>query len=737
MSQQKRSSKTSRESKAKSFDGSVVALNSAGKRTFVILLAALCASGLFGLWKIYSKLESRTLSAAALSFSEGKMERAFEQFESVDKKAVNSRVYHRVEAELESIVDPQQALLIMKSALDDLKVERGVLSFNEQRLLELAVSLSARNGDWELLGELVVLAEQRGIDELPDVLAAKAWLRVRESDFKGAFEYVKMALLENPYHPESVMLRAWMQAKGSNLLERNAAKIRLQELGSRDDLVGIDALVVLLSESDALLDNRELVTVIKALQRHPYFEQYSVLKKPELIRSIVSKVIGIDPSIALFFSERLRDIGEMTMNDWGQRAIAAIALEKPEEAETAIEEAKAAGADILYTATLESRLFLLKGDCQSALDSCLLILDSEADSAQKTSFYQVLGRIQEHPRSTVPQRMEATRRLFLWDGANVQQWLRTGSLAWDYWPERREELARAMVGTAEFEHRKALASFFLERGQAERALDVLDRFEQAPLADTSSIRVASLIALKRFDEAEKMLKEVDGLGAFEKAFSTLEIQLASGHVEESQLAESWKSAVASIDQEASRKQYSLLGMLAHSSGLKSKALGFYAKWYALLSSESGTRIDERVGSNYARLLLSEGRTEDGRQVLAALIRSSPENQEYSFQYAYLSLLLGQDVLAAKDVLREFYSKDENNDRYRFGFAFALARSGQPGLALELISGKSDHSNYSFIEYAVLAANGKMEEAKAIGEGLKTQNLLIEEKALLSRYETGE
>lgn len=124
-----------------------------------------------------------------------------------------------------------------------------------------------------------------------------------------------------------------------------------------------------------------------------------------------------------------------------------------------------------------------------------------------------------------------------------------------------------------------------------------------------------------------------------------------------------------------------------------------------------------------------------RNILGEMRRRWPSETAIQNDYAYFSLLLGEDLEASRQTAAQLVKSNPENLVHRTTLALACLRLGQPTAALEAYAGFSlDPEKLPAASAAVYAAvlfsNGRADEARKLAATLKARALAPEENALI-------
>ncbi|MCH6258517.1 hypothetical protein MLD52_18290 [Puniceicoccaceae bacterium K14] len=712
--------------------GGAIAFDKTGMRVFLVLtLLAVAAVAWIG-WNCYAWQERKQLKGSLIALSEGKVGLAFEKFEKVDSRAVSSSRYLSLRIDLLSITDPSVAVQLILDEFDFSPQSNGVFSISQERTLNLGITHSIRLELLEALNRFLEIADNNKLNESTNVMVAKSWLAFREQESEKAISNLKEALRVNPYYREALLLRSQMQAASDNPLGRNSALVSLRDIANGKDALAMDAMLIMCIQSKKLLGREDAAWLIKQLANHPFFNHYYRLNDPSLLRVLVSQFFEFDPKFALALSTKLISLDNISAEDWAQRAVVALESEDIDLYEESIQNAKKLSANSEMLNALNARYLYLKGEHNLCIERCLEAVRSEESDVLKDYYFATLSKFVED--STISQQLksQAVAELLSWNGASLKLWTQLRELAWFYWPDREEDIVKSIFANAIFEYRLELGSLLMKKGLFEESLRLLDQFEENPSLASFEIRFNCLLELRRFDEANDLVKETQSLGHFQKAFASLKLAVKSevGGVEERDL---WGNMDMVVNDYGSQSNWAALGVYALASGKVERGQDYLRRWFELAVSNAKEKGETDAAKIYLKRLLDIGDAPSAKGVMGLLLEWEPENFDLVFARSYLSLILEEKMLEAKDSMKMLFERDFENLAYRLGWAFAHLKTGQKERAMELYKeiDSPDPNVYPLLQYVILAKNGEMEQAQAFLEFLDSVRLLPEEQALVN------
>lgn len=139
-----------------------------------------------------------------------------------------------------------------------------------------------------------------------------------------------------------------------------------------------------------------------------------------------------------------------------------------------------------------------------------------------------------------------------------------------------------------------------------------------------------------------------------------------------------------------------------------------------------------------RLTELSGSTRELRDLLAEMVRRWPKEVALQNDHAYLNLLLGAEPGPARETAEQLMNQFPESLPYRTTFALALWRQQDFAGALRAYAGRDYDWSQALIPQravyaAVLAANGRTNEARQLARSLPPDRLRAEELALIKPW----
>ena len=302
-------------------------------------------------------------------------------------------------------------------------------------------------------------------------------------------------------------------------------------------------------------------------------------------------------------------------------------------------------------------------------------------------------------------------------------------------PQRADELKEAALkraSTGSPEDRRALGVWFNNRREYAKALEAVPMSEAARRKDLLLVHLDALAALKRWDEVSAVLAGKDA--PLDEVYR--ELFLARSAMERGE------DGVADVHWRR-----------AHLAAAVSTDQAWYVAGYAerLGRADQAEVAYRNLTSNattarpaFEALLRIVERRDDAPAV-AALLRAMrerwPADLAVENDAAYFNLLLGESVAGSTESARKLVAADPASLPHRTTLALGLLKSGDPGAALKVYSGLNIPWNQvpasqRCVYCAVLAANGRLEEARALLREIDTGQLRRVERRLLESLGSG-
>jgi hypothetical protein len=301
-------------------------------------------------------------------------------------------------------------------------------------------------------------------------------------------------------------------------------------------------------------------------------------------------------------------------------------------------------------------------------------------------------------------------------------------------PEERAALLDAAVErykTADGAARRSFGAWLNSMGDHRRTTLVIPADEALKRKDLLLVYLDAIAALKRWEEVRRILeiKNVPLDGAYRELF------LARSALE---LGEATRA-----DLHLRRAR-----VLA---GPSSEQMGFIANYsekvgqleHAEIAYRSLTANANTARPAYEALLRIAQRRQDMdmlRDVLGEMSRRWPKDSAVANDYAYFSLLQGRDVKASLAKARELVAQSPTSLAHRTTLALAGLRLKDPAVAMSAYQGARipwDRvpASQRAVHAAVLGLSGKTEEARAEANGVRLEDIRIEERELIKPWRT--
>lgn len=287
-----------------------------------------------------------------------------------------------------------------------------------------------------------------------------------------------------------------------------------------------------------------------------------------------------------------------------------------------------------------------------------------------------------------------------------------------------EEARKLWSGGTE-EQRVALAEFLLRHGDPQGVLDLpASRKGRAFL-----LRLDALARLGRWTTIrEELVLASAEKGALDPFFIEVFQARVAQELREISMAEvRWKQAMAKAAGNPQKLEF--LANFAEKSG----NLPMAAEAYRSMTKFPGVAVPGYLG--LIRVAEKRADVRQLRDVIGELARQLPEDPAPKNDLAYLNLLFNERVDDSLKISRELVAAAPNRAAYRTTLALAYLRKNQPDLALtaygeERLDWSSALPGWQAVRAAVLAANGRDEEARRLAASVNWDRLKPQERDLI-------
>jgi hypothetical protein len=173
----------------------------------------------------------------------------------------------------------------------------------------------------------------------------------------------------------------------------------------------------------------------------------------------------------------------------------------------------------------------------------------------------------------------------------------------------------------------------------------------------------------------------------------------------------------------------ILAEQAEAAGLPEVAVDIYQR----IANNPGATIDASLKS--LRLLSSLEDVAQVRELSKRLARIFPQAEYLAGEFAWASLVVGDDVAESRDTFGKLSEKTPSNPSWRYCLAYAELKMGRASKALELVQGAGvplkDLSPRMVVVHAlVLEANDQRDAARRTANMVDLKRLRPAERSLL-------
>lgn len=377
-----------------------------------------------------------------------------------------------------------------------------------------------------------------------------------------------------------------------------------------------------------------------------------------------------------------------------------------------------------------ARLLAASGEVVDEIEGRRIMHElANANDAASLEALRLLARMPDLPRDDAEETMKRLEKHPL---GHTEDRLLAESLRLGWHPEIRASIIANVVGTyskAEPEDLVFVGRWLNRQSEYARTLDILNEETAFKGQDLLLVRLDALAALGRWQEVSRILDqprvplEPIMLDLF-KARSAKEL----GHSDEAELA--WRRVHLGASDQPNVWLY--VAQYAERVGDFSEAS---KAWRRLVNDRDYSHL---AYTALIRLAEQEGNTTALREIMREMQKAFPRDQEPRNDFAYLNLLLNEDVDKAKQASQEMYKEHPNFLAYRTTLALANLRLNDVVAARELYDGLDLDwgtvlPGWQAVRVAVLGASGRTNLAKVAAQRIPLSRLKPEERKLIEPY----
>jgi Tfp pilus assembly protein PilF len=245
-------------------------------------------------------------------------------------------------------------------------------------------------------------------------------------------------------------------------------------------------------------------------------------------------------------------------------------------------------------------------------------------------------------------------------------------------------------------------------------------------AGVAPLYAGVLAASDQWDELERFLLSSEStIGKILSTGFRARLAMARGNRPE---AESLFRSLGTV-KEVPMIDAQILAEQAEAAGLPEVAVDIYQR----IANNPGATIDASLKS--LRLLSSLEDVAQVRELSKRLARIFPQAEYLAGEYAWASLVVGEDVAESRDTFGKLSEKTPSNPSWRYCLAYAELKMGRASKALELVQGAGvplkDLSPRMVVVHAlVLEANDQRDAARRTANMVDLKRLRPAERSLL-------
>lgn len=711
--------------------GAPIPLLPSGKKTLIGAILILVTGVLWIFLKLFIWNENRNLTASRVAWFDNEPVLALQRFQKVNKWAVSDEAYAALQATILLEHDPARALALL-SELENNEKSSDWRSL--EQLKRIRLEAAARSQDWKALQlEIDSFAVQASHHDV-DLLVAKANQSLNQGKYEEGFQLLESALRKNPFHAQALFLKAEIQALSGDLIQRNQARVSLSRIAKTGGPEAFRAKLQLIGNSLLEPESKEWRSTVNSLEHSPYLNFHYLTHRDSVLHATLATLGEQAPSLSYKLTKNLLQQESATAQDLAKAIYFAQESGLAAEATEHLESPLANGLPRHDRLWLYARQNFIEGAHRPALERSKTGIEENGDKR----LIALIAKIAEGTASSVPAeiRVDAARFLFNRSDLQASQWAFAANKLWELQPVDTQALVSKAKRYAK-EKPLEIAAFLLSKNLPESCLEAL---QHAPPPSenvyAASLRFQALIASNQLDLAQSLLENTPAVSPMTKGTGLLMISFLRSNSEEQE--QNWQDAWRAATIADTPRAYASLGDLCFEFGQDDWANSAYQ---AAEQKDPRLAIGQESLQRYSKLLVRQGKTKQAHDVLARALKHSPptKGHELSNNWAYLSLLINGDVLAAKDTLNDTRDSLANTQTWARAMALALLKTGQGKSALETLRSLANHEPNSLenstlaVYYAAASANDEDEVAESLMAKIERSKLLPEEIALIEEF----
>lgn len=621
------------------------------------------------------------------------------------------------------VTDPAAALQVIEKRLPHTSDE-----FPDRRT---AAEMAIRAGKLEQALQHLTRMKTMAPDAA-DTIYLEATLLFEKRDFAAVVAELRRLQERQPTHRGGALQLARLLVASTQYPERVRGRAELREIGEGTDVAALEARIALALSPWGDRDGEDRQALFQAVLAHPLADFSYLLSQPDVLYAFIAAGDNVPPTLLMPFARRLVRARPQEQQAVASFVFLAQELAQRDEAAEALATLKKAAPESENTMLLEARQAALEGHYDTVLASFERFPNLAASSPRALQFLVSLLE----PGKPVP---DAVRRRA---GAMALEappehfaiWLTVRARMIGLEPDRKETLVAEVRAAASGDRALPAAEWLLQAGAPEAAIEVAAPLSRAGTARATYLQFEGLLALKRFSDAAAIAAT---FAADSVQGAVIRARLESARSDPAAADAAWRVGFDSARQRGDASGILRLAVVARQLGLISAAYeGFHAVDHDVV--EGRLAADGPSITTWLETCLRTKHTREALQVAQLLAKRTSGGDAGRYWTAYLSLLLGENLLEEKDAARTLLGKAPEDPRLRALFALAQLKTGQQEAALTTLKndlagqpGDALSREQRIILAAVCHANGQSDAAQRWRESVPDDSLLPEEHALFA------
>ena len=268
--------------------------------------------------------------------------------------------------------------------------------------------------------------------------------------------------------------------------------------------------------------------------------------------------------------------------------------------------------------------------------------------------------------------------------------------------------------------------WLIQNGQAQRAMEITSAQESQTTEDLFFIRFQALLETNQTAVAQDLFEQAAHLSESKKLQANAYLQLSKGSAG---ALNQFLEGAQELNQASTLLDVARLALLHGDGPVAYRA--FQGAWKI-----NPLQFNLSQANQFLQVSLSSRNSKEAHQITREIHRRYPEKFGNANNHCYLSLLLGEDLVAQKKEALRITTAFPGNPTFLSTLALAELLNGDPKEALRAMNQRGpvplNHGEKALLA-CILEAAGNKEDAVKLANGLEEHRMLPEEWNMLKKY----